>query len=123
MAIDTGSDELWVNPECDDVTLEDSQRAECRGNGIYSASKSSTSDVDKVIGPATETIKYGIGKVDMRYTTDDIGLPGSDIKLKSVQFAVATNTEDLNEGIMGLSFGNGTNLKYPTSSMCSLTRR
>ena len=113
VAIDTGSDELWVNPECDDETLEPSQRQECEGNGIYRASRSSTSDVRKVIGNATETIQYGIGRVNMTYTTDDIALPNSDIKLTSVQFAVATNTEDLNEGILGLSFGNGTNLVYP----------
>lgn len=112
VAIDTGSDELWVNPDCNDPELINSQQQECVANGKYSASQSSTNDIEKVVGPATESIQYGIGNVKMRYTTDDISLPNSDINLKSVQFAVATQTDDLNEGILGLSFGNGTNLVY-----------
>ncbi|KAM7209643.1 acid protease [Naviculisporaceae sp. PSN 640] len=113
VAIDTGSDELWVNPDCDDSDLLASQRRECLANGRYSAARSSTSSREKVIGPATEEIQYGIGYVEMEYTTDNIAFPGSDISLNSVQFAVATRTDDLNEGILGLSYGNGSNLVYP----------
>lgn len=102
-----------MNPDCNDTDLLASQRRECINNGRYSASSSSTSSRDKVIGPPDETIQYGIGSVAMEYITDDIAFPGSDISLKSVQFAVATETDDLNEGILGLSYGNGTNLVYP----------
>ncbi|KAK4216607.1 acid protease [Rhypophila decipiens] len=113
VAIDTGSDELWVNPDCNDRELLATQRQECLANGRYNAARSTTSSTDKVIGPPTETIQYGIGSVEMEYTTDNIAFPGSDIELDSVQFAIATETDDLNEGILGLSFGNGTNLVYP----------
>lgn len=102
-----------MNPDCNDSELLASQRQECLANGKYNPTRSSTSSVDKVIGPPTETIQYGIGNVEMEYITDNIAFPGSDISLKSVQLAIATETDDLNEGILGLSYGNGSNLVYP----------
>jgi hypothetical protein len=52
------------------------------------------------------------------YYTDDIGLGGgagpapSSRPLRGVQFGVADVSEDLNEGVLGLGYGRGRNLRY-----------
>lgn len=108
VAIDTGSDELWVNPDCTSNTLTQSQSQECRQNGQYRPSGSSSAR--RLSG--TNNIPYGKGEVDIQYYTDNIHLPNSDINLTNVQFGVATQSEDLNEGILGLAYGNGKNQGY-----------
>ncbi|KLU82927.1 hypothetical protein MAPG_01994 [Magnaporthiopsis poae ATCC 64411] len=107
VAIDTGSDELWVNPQCSTVQVS-SQRAECQANGQYKPSSSSTSKVSDV----TNHITYGKGQATIQYVQDSISLPDSSISVTKVVFGAATKTSQLPEGIMGLGFGNGVNLKY-----------
>lgn len=46
------------------------------------------------------------------YYTDSIGIPGASSNLTDVQFGAAKNSQDLNEGILGLGFGKGYNLNY-----------
>lgn len=108
VAIDTGSDELWVNPDCTSSTLTSSQRKECVAIGQYNPSKSSTA---KKLS-TTNSIQYGKGSVSLSYVKDNIALPQSTINVTSAQFGVATASEDLNEGILGLGWGNGFNLDY-----------
>ena len=72
VAIDTGSDELWVNPQCSTVQAS-SQRAECQANGQYKPSSSSTSEVLDV----TNQITYGKGQVNIQYVRDSISVPDS----------------------------------------------
>lgn len=57
-------------------------------------------------------MQFGTGAVVFSYVADTITLPGSDASVKQAQFGVATKSEDLNEGILGLGFGEGVNLKY-----------
>lgn len=109
VAIDTGSDELWVNPDCSSPDLTSGQAQECFANEEYQASKSSTSDK---LGSTSE-IKYGKGYVELAYYKDTIALPDSTLKVTEAQFGVATASEELNEGILGLGFGEGFNLDYP----------
>ncbi|KAK7973979.1 hypothetical protein PG989_015827 [Apiospora arundinis] len=108
VAIDTGSSELWVNPNCK-TSQSTAQYQECLTNGQYDPSKSSTArDLD-----SGNTIPYGIGTVEIEYVKDDVALPNSTIDLKNIQFGAATRSQDLNEGILGLSFGS----KPPTADL------
>ncbi|KAK8024244.1 Eukaryotic aspartyl protease [Apiospora rasikravindrae] len=108
VAIDTGSSELWVNPNCK-TSQSTAQYQECLVNGDYDPSQSSTAkDLD-----SGNTIPYGIGTVEIEYYKDNVALPNSTIKLKDVQFGAASRSQDLNEGILGLSFGS----KPPTADL------
>ncbi|KAF3765055.1 acid protease [Cryphonectria parasitica EP155] len=108
VAIDTGSDELFVDPDCEDPDFTSDEQQECDADGTYTPSTSTTS---KTTGE-TSQIVYGSGAVDIAYYIDSIGIPGASQNLTSVQFGKATESEDLNEGILGLGFGNGVNLNY-----------
>ncbi|TLS22118.1 uncharacterized protein PpBr36_09250 [Pyricularia pennisetigena] len=107
VAIDTGSDELWVNPVCSAVKSQD-QKAECVANGQYNPGQSSTAQASTT----SNNIPYGKGDVNITYYKDSVSIPNSSISLSNVIFGVATSSKDLNEGIMGLGFGNGVNLQY-----------
>jgi len=108
VAIDTGSDELWVNPDCTSTGLSPQQVRECRADGQYDPNQSSTAaDLQ-----STNQIQYGKGAVELAYVTDDISLPESTLNVTNAQFGVATQSEDLNEGILGLGWGKGFNLDY-----------
>jgi len=107
VAIDTGSSELWVNPDCSQAQSPQ-QESECEANGSYDSDKSSSVSVTRQRG----SVQYGIGEVKFRYVKDRITLPGSDIDVSNVQFGSATSSQDLSLGILGLSFGNGFNMEY-----------
>jgi len=109
VAIDTGSNELWVDPVCNSQGLEEEQVQECEADGTYTASSSSTAEEST----ESNTIQYGSGAVEIQYVTDDISLPDSSINLTDVQFGIATASQGLNEGILGLGFGEGSNTNYP----------
>lgn len=108
IAIDTGSDELFVNPNCNDRDFTQSQQQDCTEDGKYVPSTSSTSNVTQ----ETSQIVYGSGAVNIQYVIDSIGIPGAGKNMTDVQFGVATASQDLNEGILGLGFGKGVNLNY-----------
>ncbi|KAK8073648.1 candidapepsin-1 [Apiospora phragmitis] len=108
VAIDTGSSELWVNPNCK-TSQSTAQYQECLTNGEYDPDQSSTStDLNSM-----NTIPYGIGTVEIEYYKDNVALPNSTIKLKDIQVGAASRSQDLNEGILGLSFGG----KAPTADL------
>ncbi|KAF6799408.1 eukaryotic aspartyl protease [Colletotrichum musicola] len=110
VALDTGSSELWVNPNCNTAGTSSQVRA-CRANGQYNPDNSRTASVYS----ATGKITYGKGEVDLQYVSDNITLPGSDIAISDAIFGYATDSEDLDRGILGLSFGqNKNNTGYPT---------
>lgn len=66
--LDTGSFELWVNPDCAKSNVPDF----CKGFGQYDPNKSSTS---KSLGQGF-TIQYGSGSSSGIYYTDDIFISG-----------------------------------------------
>lgn len=107
VVIDTGSSELWVNPDCTNAASFP-QQMECLDNGLYSVSDSESVEVSRL----ESELLYGLGDATIRYVRDDIALPDSDVKLEAVQFGVATDSTYMSHGIMGLSFGKGTNMKY-----------
>lgn len=106
MQLDTGSFELWVNPDC--TTVEGADAVFCERVGQYDASKSSTA----VSLGTSRTLRYGIGTANITYVTDTITLAGTGTTLQGVQFGVATATEDAFSGILGIGYGKGIATRY-----------
>ncbi|KAI1393179.1 acid protease [Hypoxylon trugodes] len=105
--LDTGSFELWVNPDCSDLQGSADIRF-CRAIGHYEPTDSSSA----IQLETTKTLRYGIGSADIQYVTDDIGLTGTNSKLKGVQFGVATQTDDEFAGILGIGHGVNVTIRY-----------
>lgn len=72
VAIDTGSDELWVNPDCSTSGSRE-QELECYDHGRYDPRDSSTATITDV----QNYIPYGKGEVQMQYVFDNITLSDS----------------------------------------------
>lgn len=108
VAIDTGSDELFVDPNCDDNDFTSSEQQQCEKQGTYNPSTSTSA---KATGESSQIV-YGSGEVDIAYYIDSVAIPGASKTLTSMQFGKATASQDLNEGILGLGFGEGVNLNY-----------
>ncbi|KAJ5009918.1 putative aspartic-type endopeptidase opsB [Colletotrichum sp. SAR 10_99] len=104
--LDTGSFELWVNPDCSILSASD-QRF-CEAVGFYDTAKSST------VTPlrTTKTLRYGIGAANITYVRDNLALAGSRQTMQNVQFGVATSSEDQFAGILGIGAGEGVNTRY-----------
>ncbi|KAI1409506.1 acid protease [Hypoxylon sp. FL1857] len=105
--LDTGSFELWVNPDCSDLQGSADIRF-CKAVGHYEPSSSSSAT--QVAG--TKTLRYGIGSAQVQYVTDDIGLSGTNSTLKGVQFGVAIDTVDEFAGILGIGHGLNVTIRY-----------
>jgi hypothetical protein len=103
--LDTGSFELWVNPDCSILTPSDKRF--CEAIGFYDTTKSTT--VTQL--PGTRTLRYGIGAANISYVKDDISLTGS-ATMKQVQFGVATSSEDQFAGILGIGYGQNITTRY-----------
>ncbi|KAI1114632.1 aspartic peptidase domain-containing protein [Nemania sp. NC0429] len=105
--LDTGSFELWVNPDC--ATLEGSSNVRfCRAAGHYDPSSSSSA-----VGLSlTKSLRYGIGGANIRYVLDTVGLAGTDALLQDVQFGVAFDTVDEFSGILGIGHGENVTIPY-----------
>ncbi|KAI0475093.1 aspartic peptidase domain-containing protein [Xylariaceae sp. FL0804] len=103
--IDTGSFELWVDPDCATSNVPDL----CTAFGHYDPSQSSTA---QSLGTEFK-IEYGYGNVSGPYYRDDVYISGAQIQ--NQQFGVANQSELVWFGIMGLGRGQGPNgfLQYP----------
>ncbi|KAI3320362.1 eukaryotic aspartyl protease [Xylariaceae sp. AK1471] len=105
--LDTGSFELWVNPDCSGLQGATDVRF-CRAVGHYDPSSSSSA----VQLAGTKTLRYGIGNASIQYVADTIGLAGTDALLQNVQFGVAFDTEDEFAGILGIGHGENITIRY-----------
>ncbi|KAK5627595.1 hypothetical protein RRF57_003310 [Xylaria bambusicola] len=108
--IDTGSFELWVNPNCTSLQGTTDVRF-CRAIGHYEPSSSSSA----VELTTTKTLRYGIGQAAIQYVIDNVGLAGTDALLENIQFGVALDTVDEFSGILGI--GHGVNVTIPYKNM------
>ncbi|KAI0136251.1 aspartic peptidase domain-containing protein [Xylariales sp. AK1849] len=98
--IDTGSDELWVNPNCS--SSGDAQQ--CNSYGFYDPRKSSTMNNTQ----ATTNVSYADGsQVDLTYYTDTITL-STGLQVPGAKFGLGTASTGLTSGILGLGFGEST---------------
>lgn len=70
--LDTGSFELWVNPDCSNLNAASDIRF-CNAVGNYNPGASSTAE--QLAG--TKTLVYGIGSAKIQYVADDITLSGT----------------------------------------------
>ncbi|OTA96568.1 hypothetical protein M434DRAFT_8765 [Hypoxylon sp. CO27-5] len=95
--LDTGSFELWVNPNCTSSNVQDY----CQQLGHYDPKLSPTAkSLNRNFG-----IQYGQGNASGSYYTDDVYLSGA--KLKEQQFGVSNESNSVWFGIMGLGRGQG----------------
>ncbi|KAH7308001.1 aspartic peptidase domain-containing protein [Stachybotrys elegans] len=106
--IDTGSYELWVNPDCSVLTRE-SDIIFCGGVGRYNPASSSTANETG----DSSSLRYGIGSANFDYYTDSISISGGDGTVQGVKFGVASSSTDQAAGILGLGFGE-RNVGYNT---------
>lgn len=104
--LDTGSFELWVNPNCSTLTSTSDKRF-CDAVGSYESGDSSTAEVTD----NTAVLRYGIGEAEITYVKDDISISDS-ARMSGVQFGVATNSTDQFAGILGIGYGEGITTNY-----------
>ncbi|ORY64500.1 aspartic peptidase domain-containing protein, partial [Pseudomassariella vexata] len=102
--LDTGSDELWVNPNCTKAADPEF----CHGAGFYDPGASNSSSVVPSFNGFT--IFYEIGSAVGDYYEDNVLIGGAN--LTHTQFGVATNSSIVDTGILGLSYGSGENINY-----------
>jgi hypothetical protein len=105
--LDTGSFELWVNPQCSSLSSS-ADRQFCASIGSYDPQRSRTSRVSQT----TKSLRYGIGSANIQYVLDDIALDGTNANLKQVQFGVATSSQDAFSGILGVGHGENATIGY-----------
>ncbi|KAL7947822.1 aspartic peptidase domain-containing protein [Trichoderma barbatum] len=102
--VDTGSSELWVNPDCSTAPSEQ-QAEQCEDLGEYNPNRSRTPPV----GPfGREVINYGDPSdestqtsVDITYFADTLSF--GKVQVKNQTFGVVTSSEGQSQGIMGLA--------------------
>ncbi|KAI1808724.1 acid protease [Daldinia bambusicola] len=95
--LDTGSFELWVNPDCAATNVHQY----CSDFGHYDPTLSPTSkNLNK-----TFKIQYGLGSASGTYHQDDVFISGA--KLPGQQFGVSNASSDVWFGILGLGHGKG----------------
>ncbi|KAI9648439.1 hypothetical protein NHQ30_003073 [Ciborinia camelliae] len=103
LSIDTGSSDVWVNPQCS----TSGWTSFCGSYPQYDPTKS-TSFV-----PLSQALNlaYGIGAVTGAYATDNF-IMGAGPTIKKLQFGVATGSNRMFAGIMGVSWGLGLGTGY-----------
>ncbi|KAI1086841.1 acid protease [Rostrohypoxylon terebratum] len=95
--LDTGSFEMWVNPNCSAANVQEY----CEAFGHYDPDMSPTAkSLNTNFG-----IQYGQGSASGIYYTDDVYLSGAQIK--DQQFGVSNTSSDVWFGILGLGRGQG----------------
>jgi Eukaryotic aspartyl protease len=102
VVLDTGSNELWVNPDCS-TALSAAQSTWCQGNPFYNPSQSSTV-VDENVA---NTFNYGKGSVSGEYLKDTAWVSG--VQVPNTIFLDASSSSDMAAGIWGTCFGAALN--------------
>ncbi|KAF4449531.1 hypothetical protein F53441_7190 [Fusarium austroafricanum] len=102
--LDTGSNELWVNPDCKEAQSS-RQYNQCLEFGQYNPRKSKTPPVGPFGG---ETLNYGDASdssthtsATIRYYTETMSFGNS--KLKNQTFGVLIESNGISQGILGLA--------------------
>ncbi|KAI0377236.1 acid protease [Hypomontagnella monticulosa] len=108
--IDTGSFELWVNPDCNTTNV----KQYCQSFGHYDPGLSSTSQNLHT----NFKIQYGLGSASGVYHKDDVYISGA--KIQNQQFGVSDNSSDVWFGILGLGHGQGHGVIQYSSIVDSL---
>jgi hypothetical protein len=93
--LDTGSSELWVDPDCSTADGTSAQSF-CNAEPKYDSSTSTTA-VDLL---TTFSLSYGKGSASGDYFTDDMAFGSA--KIKAQQFGVASTSSLMTVGILGV---------------------
>ncbi|KAK3504129.1 aspartic peptidase domain-containing protein [Neurospora crassa] len=93
LILDTGSPDLWVNPQCE----TSGQEKYCNSFRQFDYTKSKTI---QDLG-AADILKYGKGNVTIEYVTDDVIIGSA--KIKSQILGIGFESIDIPLGILGLS--------------------
>lgn len=102
VTIDTGSSELWINPDC--TNLPQQRKTTCQNSGHYDLSRSSTAQKTN----ETSSVRYGdTSGANISYVIDEISIPPSTQTIKHIQFGVATSSNGARSGILGIGYGEG----------------
>jgi len=104
--LDTGSSELWVNPDCATANTPNEQ-AYCNSLPKYNPGTSTTS---KNLG-IQFNLQYGKGSASGTYYTDDITCGSATIKTQ--QFGVADTSQFMSNGILGVGL-HTSQFNYPS---------
>ncbi|KAF3010353.1 hypothetical protein E8E14_008949 [Neopestalotiopsis sp. 37M] len=110
--IDTGSDQLWVNANCDTAPTELGQNETCAQIPKFDPHQSSTAQnlsISATLGYGDNTVGAYVG-----YYRDVVSIGG--ITIASQQFGVAAETLGMVSGILGISpplAGFAVNQSYP----------
>ncbi|KAI2467318.1 acid protease [Annulohypoxylon bovei var. microspora] len=108
--LDTGSFEMWVNPNCSASNVKDY----CEAFGHYDPTLSPTAkNLNTNFG-----IQYGQGSASGIYYTDDVYLSGA--KIQDQQFGVSNTSSEVWFGILGLGRGQGGGVVEYSSIVDSL---
>ncbi|KAJ4390874.1 hypothetical protein N0V93_004473 [Gnomoniopsis smithogilvyi] len=91
--VDTGSVNLWVNPECD----TSGQQEWCEGFSQFDYTSTSTIQDTGL----QEELSYGKGDVVVEYVTDTVTIGSTSIEAQ--QFGIGIESTDIAVGILGLS--------------------
>ncbi|KOS21952.1 Candidapepsin [Escovopsis weberi] len=102
--VDTGSSELWVNPDCAHARSP-ALTKQCQSFGRYDPSRSKTPPIGPFGG---ESIQYGdvsdpltVTSVNVRYFLDNVSFGGAQIKNQT--FGVVVSSQGQAQGILGLA--------------------
>lgn len=102
--VDTGSSELWVNPQCDNVQSA-VQEKQCEDFGEYDSSKSRSASRSSMppqklrYGDASDSSTHTSATLD--YIVDTITFGNSDITNQT--FGMVSESEGIAQGIIGLA--------------------
>ncbi|KAH8900495.1 acid protease, partial [Thozetella sp. PMI_491] len=101
LLVTTGGSDTWVRSSCGNLSGDDLRN--CTGNGVYNATKSSTSkDLN-----LTQNITYQDGSsVKMTYVTDSVWFD-TGVAVQNIEFGVTNNTI-IPSGLLGLGFGESS---------------
>jgi hypothetical protein len=106
LVIDTGSFEMWINPNC----TASASKAACDANGHYDPKASGWS---QALGSYFE-FRYGTGFASGEYYGDLFYLREKNL-LIAQQFGVANASGYAIAGILGLGYGYRCNIDYPST--------
>lgn len=90
--VDTGSSELWVNPNCDGISSDYNYQV-CLETAQFNWQESSSLEVVACLGPGNGYIQYGSGEVLFECAEDYIGVGGKSMSQQHHQnMATIINT-------------------------------
>ncbi|KAK0716842.1 aspartic peptidase domain-containing protein [Lasiosphaeria miniovina] len=103
LIVDTGSSELWVNPDCATSGDQDS----CSQGGTFDPRKSST----LVDTGESKSLFYGSGNATVEYVVDTVTIGSATVKQQIL--GIALESDNINFGLIGFAPATDGQADYP----------